>query len=306
MPRTARIDAPGSLYHVFARGIERRNIFVDDKDRYFFLKCLGRIIVETGTPIYSFALLPNHFHLLLRRGKVPIPTTMRRLLTSYAVYFNKRHSRVGHLFQNRYKGFVCQDEKYFRELIRYIHLNPVRSGQLRLGEELDSYPFTAHSYVIGRREHPWFNPVDVLGKFGDCEESAVAAYLEFMGSLAADGLSSGGRLMGITGAAPEKKSPRLGTFSDAAKAPRWGGIEQSTPEALDIASKIESICRKHRTSMSEVLGGVRRKPAVEARAELVIELSRTGGLNNSAIARELGLSQSGVSMILKRMAGADG
>ncbi len=98
MPRKARIDAPGALHHIICRGIERRKIFDDDVDRDNFLERLGNILIETSTPCYSWALIPNHFHLLLRTGNVAISTVMRRLLTGYAVSYNRRHRRTGHLF----------------------------------------------------------------------------------------------------------------------------------------------------------------------------------------------------------------
>ena len=124
MPRKARIDAPGALHHVIARGIEKRDIFRDDYDRNNFLERLGKVIDESETLCFALALLPNHVHLLFKTGLTPIATVMRRLLTGYAVSFNRRHRRHGHLFQNRYKSILCQEEVYLKELVRYIHLNP--------------------------------------------------------------------------------------------------------------------------------------------------------------------------------------
>jgi len=127
MPRTARIDISGILYHVIARGIERRDIFIDDDDRYSFVERLSALLEETGTTCFAWALLQNHFHLLLRTSQVKLATFMRRLLTGYAVVFNLRHERCGHLFQNRYKSLACQEDEYLLELVRYIHLNPLRA-----------------------------------------------------------------------------------------------------------------------------------------------------------------------------------
>ena len=127
MPRQSRIDAPGALHHVIARGIERRNIFRDDQGRYNFLERMGALAEGTATVCYAWALIPNHFHLLLRTGTAPIATFMRRLLTGHAVSFNRRHRRHGHLFQNRYKSILCQEDSYLLELVRYIHLNPLRA-----------------------------------------------------------------------------------------------------------------------------------------------------------------------------------
>ena len=106
MPRKARIDAPGAFHHIICRGIERRKIFYDNADRDNFLERLGNVLIETSTPCYGWALLANHFHLLLRTGNTSISTIMRRLLTGYAVSFNRRHNRHGHLFQNRFKS-IC-------------------------------------------------------------------------------------------------------------------------------------------------------------------------------------------------------
>jgi len=124
MPRKARIDAPGALHHIIVRGIERRKIFKDDTDRINFLDRLCKVLSETGTKCFAWALIPNHFHLLLRTGPGGLASLMRRLLTGYAVSFNRRHKRHGQLFQNRYKSFICQEDAYLKELVRYIHLNP--------------------------------------------------------------------------------------------------------------------------------------------------------------------------------------
>ena len=115
MPRSARIDLPGLLQHVIVRGVAREVIFRDEEDRERFCARLSSLLVDTGTECLAWALLSNHVHLLLRRWDVPLSTFMRRLLTGYAVTFNKRHGRSGHLFQNRYKSIVCEEEPYLLE-----------------------------------------------------------------------------------------------------------------------------------------------------------------------------------------------
>ena len=154
MPRQPRLDAPGLLQHVMARGIERRKLFIDDKDRNSFLDRLAIVLEETQTQCYAWALIPNHFHLFLRTGPTPLSKTMRRLMTGYAVTFNKRHKRSGYLFQNRYKSVVCEEDSYLLELIRYIHLNPLRAKLVEDLKELDKYPWTGHSAILGRRKNP--------------------------------------------------------------------------------------------------------------------------------------------------------
>jgi len=154
MPRQPRLDAPGLLQHVIARGIERRKLFRNDKDRKSFLDRLADILEETQTQCYAWALIPNHFHLLLRTGPTPLSKVMRRLMTGYAVTFNRRHKRSGHLFQNRYKSIVCEEDPYLLELIRYIHLNPLRAGLVNGLKELDRCPWCGHSAILGRRKNP--------------------------------------------------------------------------------------------------------------------------------------------------------
>jgi putative transposase len=157
MPRKSRIDAPGALHHIIARGIERSKIFQDSKDGNNFLDRFGGIVRETETSCFAWALIPNHFHLLLKTGQVPIATVMRRLLTGYAITYNRRHHRHGHLFQNRYKSILCQEDNYLLELVRYIHLNPIRAGIVKDIEELDKYPFCGHSVIMGRAQKDWQN-----------------------------------------------------------------------------------------------------------------------------------------------------
>jgi len=136
MPRSARLDAPGVLHHIMIRGIERRKIFKDDKDREDFLARLEKLLPATKTSCFAWAFIPNHAHFLFRTGSVPLATLMRRLLTGYAVYFNHRHKRRGQLFQNRYKSILCQEDAYLTELVRYIHLNPIRAGLVKTIEAL--------------------------------------------------------------------------------------------------------------------------------------------------------------------------
>ena len=108
MTRQARIDAPGALHHLICRGIERGRIFLDDTDRDHFVERLAALFPETSTSCFAWVLIANHFHLLVRTGCVPVSTVMRRLLTSYALRFNRRHRRSGHVFQNRYKSIFGQ------------------------------------------------------------------------------------------------------------------------------------------------------------------------------------------------------
>jgi REP element-mobilizing transposase RayT len=150
---------------VIARGIERRPIFSDDRDRGDFLSRVARIFPECGTGCFAWALMPNHVHMVLRTGDRPLATVMARLLTGYAKRFNERHERVGHLFQNRYLSLFADDDDHLLTLVRYVHLNPVKGGIVTSVDELAAYPWTGHSVLMGRCRAPFQSTAEVLAAF---------------------------------------------------------------------------------------------------------------------------------------------
>jgi len=180
MPRKARIDAPGALHHIIVRGIERRNIFDDDTDRINFMDRLGKVLLETDTKCFSWALIPNHFHLLLRTGACPLSTIMRRLLTGHAMNYNRRHRRSGQLFQNRYKSILCQEDTYLLELVRYIHLNPIRARIVTDIKALDKYSFCGHAVIMGKKKQDWQDDGYVLKLFDGKRSTARRRYKIFV------------------------------------------------------------------------------------------------------------------------------
>jgi REP element-mobilizing transposase RayT len=151
MPRKARIDAPGAIHHIICRGIAKSKIFIDAKDRLSFLKRLDKILTDTDTPCYAWALMPNHFHLLLRT-----------------------------LFQNRYKSILCQENTYLLELVRYIHLNPLRGKLVKDINQLDKYPYCGHSAILGNTNNSWQEIDKILGLFHDKRYLAHRYYRNFV------------------------------------------------------------------------------------------------------------------------------
>jgi len=155
-PRKSRIDAPDALYHIIARGIGRKRIFKDGNGRDNFLERLENILEETQPPCFAWTIIPNHFHLLLRSRATPVSRIMQRLLTSYTVYFNSDffgdHRRSGHLFQNRYKSILCEEDNYLLELVRYIHLNLLRARIISDFKLLDKNPYCGHALIKGNRQ----------------------------------------------------------------------------------------------------------------------------------------------------------
>ncbi|MDA3926894.1 MAG: transposase, partial [Kiritimatiellae bacterium] len=189
MPRLPRIDSPNLLHHVIVRGIERGSIFYDDDDRTNFVERLHKLLAETSTDCYAWALIPNHFHLILRPHTIELSRFMRRLLTGYAVTFNRRHNRSGHVFQNRYKSIVCEEETYLLELIRYIHLNPLRAGLIKELPELDLFPWCGHAEIVAQTTKSTVSANWVLSLFSQDKGAARQLYQQFI----ADGIKQGKR-----------------------------------------------------------------------------------------------------------------
>jgi REP-associated tyrosine transposase len=180
MPRSPRLDTPGMLHHVMARGIEGRDIFADDADRADCLQRICTALQRTGAAIYAWCLIPNHFHLLVRSGQSGLSALMQSVLGGYATHFNRRHGRSGHLFQNRFKSIVVEEEAYFLELVRYIHLNPVRARLVDAGAALDTYPWTGHARLMGQIDKGWQDVGSVLARFAPTAAAARRTYRSFV------------------------------------------------------------------------------------------------------------------------------
>ena len=169
------------------RGLNRTKIFKSDDDREAFLERLAIVRDKTGTQCHAFALMPNHVHLLITSGETGISTMMQSLLTRYASYFNRRDNRSGKLFTNRFKSVLCDRDDYLLQLVRYIHLNPLRARLVRDMDGLDRYLWTGHSTYMGIRKDEWLETDEILGLFGRQRKRARQAYRTFVEEGIAEG-----------------------------------------------------------------------------------------------------------------------
>jgi REP element-mobilizing transposase RayT len=320
VPRQARLDAPGTLHHVIIRGIEKRQIVDDEKDRLNFVKRLGDLAEETKTPVYAWSLLTNHAHLLLRSGPSGLPKFMRRLLTGYAVTYNLRHLRHGHLFQNRYHSIVCDEDVYFRELVRYIHLNPLRANLVENLSELDRYPWCGHSAVMGRTKRDWQDRDYVLSWFGKREGEARRAYRKYLEEGMTQGnqpeLAGGGVVRsygGWSAVVSLRKSQDeiagdqriLGTGDFVEKVLSESGEplrRQISPLERNkrIRNILEEECQKGKIDLEELRMGSRRGDIPQIRSEIAQRLIKELGMSLAEVARLSGVSTSAISKIMKR------
>ena len=320
MPRQARLDTPGTLHHIILRGIEKRRIVDNDKDRQNFVKRLGDLAQETKTRIYAWSLMTNHAHLLLRSGPSGLPKFMRRFLTGYAVTYNLRHLRHGHLFQNRYHSIVCDEEVYFRELVRYIHLNPLRAHLVGNLSELDCFPWCGHGVLMGRIENDWQDRDYVLSWFAKREGEARRAYRKYI----VEGLSQGRRPELVGGGVVRsyggwsavlslRKTPErvsgdqriLGTEEFVERVLSESGEPlRYKPDPLERSKRIETIlkeeCQKGKIEFEELRMGSRRVGISRVRSEIAQRLVRELGVSLADVARLLGVSTSAISKILQR------
>ena len=266
MPRHARLDAPGTLHHVIGRGLEGVLVFPATEDREDFLQRLGKLSEAGAWRVYAWALMGNHFHLLVQTCEQSLSWCMRRLLTGYVVNFNRRHHRFGHLFQNRYKSILCQDEPYLLELTRYIHLNPVRAGIVKGLRGLRIYPWTGHATLVGRNGRTWQDTDTILARFGRRTRDAIRRYEEFVG----EGVSLG-RRPELTGGGLIRSQ---GGWSEVISLRRKGQVAASDARILGESDFVEQVLANAEARVKETLGWRGRAPTLPAMLEAVA--GRTG------------------------------
>jgi len=320
MPRGARLDSPGTLHHVMVRGIEGNRIVSDDEDRGYFVSRMGNVAGLTATTIYAWALMTNHAHILLRSGPHGLSFFMSKLLTGYASGYNRRHLRHGHLFQNRYKSIVCEEEPYFIRLVSYIHLNPYRAGLVKTIQELDGYRWCGHATILGNLRRDWQDRDYVLGFFGDREASSLLAYRSHVASMSGEGSQpelTGGGLIRSMGGWSEVKSLRQrgekqfsderilgsGEFVQEILRDASASIKENVPAISIEETAVEQLrqaCEQAGVSVAALQGGSRCKTCSELRKVLAVEFVREKGMSYAGSARFLGISASAVYQIIRR------
>ena len=320
MPRKSRIDAPGALHHIIARGIERKAIFQGDRDRDDFLERLETNLEESGTPCYAWALLPNHFHLLLRTGATPISMVLRRVLTGYAIGYNMRHRRHGHLFQNRFKSILCQEDGYLLELVRYIHLNPLRARIVEDLESLDRYPYCGHSRLMGKCKSRWQDTDYILKLFHATRSAGRRRYAEFVVEGIAQGwrpdLIGGGLIRSVGGWSAVKALRKVGAYRKGDERILGDGefVENVLAQAgedlerkhhlrakgFDFEKVVNRVAELTGLESAEVLGAGKYQKVIAARSLVCFWAVRELGITQTRLARLLRISQPAVSTAVSR------
>jgi len=309
MPRQPRLDITHVLHHVIVRGIEKRDIFSDDADKERFVSRLSTLLTKGSTKCFAWSLMSNHIHLLLMPTAVSLSETMRRLLTGYAVYFNRKYQRSGHLFQNRYKSILCEEEPYFLELVRYIHLNPLRACLVKDLDELDRYPWCGHAVLAGNRTMEGQETSDVLTRFGKGKARALRAYRQFI----ADGISAGrrddlvggglkrsllGREEGKEFAAYDERILGSGDFVEALT--RGAGTCKQRRSPGSLSDLLHKVCEITGVDASKIDRPGRERAVASARAIFCCLAVRDYGYSGKEAGTATGLGSAGVSIAVRR------
>ncbi len=290
MARPLRLDVAGAVYHVTARGNERRAVFTDDEDRNDYLARLAWYRAKFGFRLLAYCLMTNHVHLAIRRGPAPLSRVMASLHSSYTQWFNRRHRRVGHLFQGRYKSFLVQEDRYLVALVRYIHLNPVRA---RIVEKACDYAWSSDRFFRGKRPPSWLDVDDVLPSFGPSRRSALRRYFELVDNLkktdsdyetlpAVDQVVKGDEVFALT------RFEQIGEL-----APPLRGLSEDRV--------IEAVSRSTGVSVSELVGPLKGGAVAEARCLAAYVAARAGGISRRRMARRFHLDDSSLARPVARL-----
>lgn len=282
MPRGPRVDAPGAVHHVMVRGIERRAIFLDTEDYEVFLALLDRLVPELSFRCFGWVLMPNHVHLALETGPVPLPRLMARVGTAYAVYFNRRHNRVGHLLQNRYRSRLVHGECDLVGLVLYIHRNPLRAGLVSGPNDLGRFVWCGQGALTGERQaRPFESPQATLRLL---DQNLAQARQ---------------KLFSLVQASPELHETLEGADRTETAVQRTAQ-SRGCEESHSVERLIDSICETHALSRDALAPGRKGRRVTAARTDFVRRATAELGLSGRAIARALGISDASVSRALAR------
>ena len=260
MPRASRYFEPEGIYHIIVRGNKKEAIFRREQDYLFFFNLFQKKWEEHPLKVYAFALMGNHFHLLVEAFDEPLANFFQPFLTSYAIYFNKTYEQVGHVFQDRYKSFLVGTEKYLKEVFRYINLNPLRAGLVR---NLSDYKWCSHYYFLHPKEAPVFLDTFIFNLFGRTHQERVRYYTLYLEEV-------------------------------------YGEMEAENLEPEDsiilfnLNYLAREVCQEYGISFNELKNGKRNFNVIAAQMEFTKRAKEQFSINYTEIAKYLGKSYAGL------------
>jgi len=275
MARKPRLHYIGAVYHVMVRGNSGQKIFSDDEDRYRFYLFLQEGVEKFGHRLHAFCLMNNHVHLAIQVGENPLSRIMQNLCFRYTQWVNSRQRRVGHLFQGRYKAIVVDADAYLAELVRYIHLNPVRA---KIVKTPDDYLWSGHRGYIGHVKLPWLTTEWVLSQFSQRLKTARAKYHNFIKEGKGEGHrkefhcgTSEGRILGDD------------TFIEEA----MEKAEQAERKPAGIGEIIEKVVKLYGLTEKEIVAAGKQRYPSEARAMIAYLVREHRGSSLTDLSRRM-------------------
>jgi putative transposase len=284
MARRPRVFAPGLLYHVIVRGNQRRKTFRFDRDYKAYLDRLERYRAKCDVRIYAYCLMPNHVHLLIETGTIPLAKFMQGLQQSYTQHFNRSYRKVGHVFQGRYKAIICERDKYLLALVRYIHLNAVRA---KLATRPERYIYSGHNSYLTKGTAKIVEVTPILKLLG-----GKKAYERFV-------LEGIGENHNEAYYAVEDQR-FLGEEGFGEEIIRGGEENEERKAKKPIETRFKEIARRVDTAPEVLQGKDRRWDISTKRAEAVALLVREYGYAVSEVAKYLRRDQANISTMLSR------
>ncbi|OKY73772.1 MAG: transposase [Desulfobulbaceae bacterium DB1] len=288
MARKPRIHLPGGIYHVIFRGNGGQDVFLTEADRYRFCLLLQEGSHRFGYRIHAFCLMGNHIHLALQVGDIPLSRAMHNLSFRYTRWINWRKQRSGHLFQGRYKAILVDGESYLLELVRYIHLNPVRAGLVVDPEE---YSWSGHRAYLGKETLPWLTTDWMLGQFGKSVTKAQAAYMAFV----LEGVGEV-RRPDFHGAGVDSRLLGDDNFMD-----RCLSGSGEMPLRLIAQQIIDQVCLAYHIDVSILKAKSQQRTASEARAMAGWLARESGCVTLSSIAKLVNRDVGSISSAVRRL-----
>jgi len=289
MPRKPRIHVPGGFYHVILRGNDRQAVFFDDDDRRRWQDILAQAIERYEHRLHVYCWMSNHVHLAVQAGNDPLAEFMSFLASVYARATNRKTGHSGHLFERRYRAILVQFDSYLKELVRYIHCNPLRAGMV--GDAAD-YPWSSHRAYMGDPCPVWLTMDTVLSLFGDREHEARQRYAVFMGQSQPEVTVCEFRDSG-------RGAERM--LGDDAWRQAVLGESYCRPVTIKLDELVRNICEQHGVSEDALASDSRARRYSYIRAEIALAATEQGVATITEVAKRFGRTQPGLSRAVIRL-----
>jgi putative transposase len=290
MGRKPRVHFPGALYHVIARGNQRQAIFRSDSDRRRYLDLLNQYRKRYNFHLYAYVLMSNHVHLLLEVCETPLAKAMQGLQQSYTLYFNRKYKLVGHLFQGRYKDILCDRDAYLLELVRYIHLNPVRS---KIVDSAGNYAWSSHHAYVSAGDYETVECDWILKRFSPQRAQARRLFEQFV----LDGASAGHREEFYA----VKEQRYLGDDEFLERVDTKIYAKLSRPRPFDLADIESAVCRHFELPVNLLRSRSKDRGGSFGRALVAWLGQELGGTALNQVAKRYDRDQVTVSLGLKAL-----